>query len=157
MAGYQILFASSIFSILQCCFPLNFRAHTCKNGDNHSLLGTSISWDDAVAGTMQTFGRKSYNFFTCNCHSFVANCMNRMAYAGSMKWNLMDVLLLALVKGEFVNFTGFLRAYVPFVVVMTFGLYMAGWAFFFFWAGFAGLLIGWFTYGTYAFGGLIDC
>lgn len=83
--------------------------------------------------------------------------MNRMAYGGHTNWNLVDVLLLALVQGEFVDFTGFLRAYVPFVAIMTLGLFMADWVYFFFWAGFATLLLGWFIYGTYVFGGYIDC
>jgi hypothetical protein len=141
----------------RCCFPHPRYGHTCKIEDKHAVAGMAYSWDDAVSRSVQVFGRKSYNFFTCNCHSFVANCMNRMAYGGSTGWNLVDVLLLALVKGEFVSVEGFLRAYVPFVVVMSIGLYLAGWAFFFFWAGFAALLLGWFTYGTYAFGGYIDC
>lgn len=83
--------------------------------------------------------------------------MNRMAYKGSTRWNLVEVLVLVLVRGTFVNFTGFLRAYVPFVAVMSLGFWMAGWVFFFFWCGFTSLLLGWFTFGTYAFGGLIDC
>lgn len=119
--------------------------------------GSAVSWDNAVNQTMQEFGKKSYNFFTCNCHSFVANCMNRMAYKGSTRWNLVEVLVLVLVRGTFVNFTGFLRAYVPFVAVMSLGFWMAGWVFFFFWCGFTSLLLGWFTFGTYAFGGIIDC
>jgi hypothetical protein len=141
----------------ECCFPDPKHGHTCSIADQHAVAGMAYSWDDAVSRSAQVFGRKLYNFFSCNCHSFVANCLNRMAYGGYTNWNLMDVLLLALVKGQFVDYTGFLRAYVPFVAVMSFGLYMAGWAFFHFWAGFAFLLIGWFTYGTYAFGGYIDC
>ncbi|KAG0578698.1 hypothetical protein KC19_4G043300 [Ceratodon purpureus] len=141
----------------KCCFPHPRHGHTCEIAEKHTIAGMAYSWDDAVSRSVQVFGKKSYNFFTCNCHSFVANCMNRMAYGGSTNWNLVDVLLMALVKGEFVNFEGFLRAYIPFLVIMNIGLYIAGWAFFFFWAGFAALLLGWFTYGTYAFGGYIDC
>nr|XP_024401639.1 protein REVERSION-TO-ETHYLENE SENSITIVITY1-like isoform X2 [Physcomitrium patens]PNR35799.1 hypothetical protein PHYPA_021649 [Physcomitrium patens] len=140
-----------------CCFPHPQYGHTCKVADKHAAAGMAYSWDDAISRSVQVFGRKSYNFFTCNCHSFVANCMNRMAYGGHTNWNLVDVLLLALVQGEFVDFTGFLRGYVPFVAIMTLGLFMADWVYFFFWAGFATLLLGWFIYGTYVFGGYIDC
>jgi hypothetical protein len=83
--------------------------------------------------------------------------MNRMAFQGSPKWNLIDVMLIVLFKGQFVNISGFIRAYLPFVVVMTFGHVMAGWMFFYAWAMFTLLLVGWFTYGTYAFRGIIDC
>lgn len=141
----------------KCCFPHPRFGHTCKIADKHATAGMAYSWDDAISRSVQVFGRKSYNFFTCNCHSFVANCMNRMAYGGHTNWNLVDVLLLALVQGEFVDFTGFLRGYVPFVAIMTLGLFMADWVYFFFWAGFATLLLGWFIYGTYVFGGYIDC
>lgn len=141
----------------QCCFSQQPLDHVCKEGSSHLAGGSAISWDNAVNQTMLEFGKKSYNFFTCNCHSFVANCMNRMAYKGSTRWNLVEVLVLVLVRGTFVNFTGFLRAYVPFVAVMSLGFWMAGWVFFFFWCGFTSLLLGWFTFGTYAFGGIIDC
>lgn len=139
----------------KCCFPRY--GHTCGIPEKHAMAGMAYSWDDAVSRSVQVYVKKQYNFFTCNCHSFVANCMNRMAYGGHTNWNLIDVLLLALVQGEFVDYYGFLRAYLPFIAVMSFGLFMAGSAFFFFWAGFACLLLGWFTYGTYAFGGYIDC
>ncbi|CAM6038614.1 unnamed protein product [Sphagnum compactum] len=141
----------------QCCFPGHSSMHCCKDASCHMERGTSMSWDDALNKTIQLFSNKSYNFFTCNCHSFVAHCMNRMAFQGSLKWNLVDVMLIVLFKGQFVNIGGFIRAYLPFVVVMTFGHVMAGWMFFYAWAMFTFLLVGWFTYGTYPFRGIIDC
>ncbi|CAK9209205.1 unnamed protein product [Sphagnum troendelagicum] len=141
----------------QCCFPGHSSIHCCKDASCHMERGTSMSWDDALNKTIQLFSNKSYNFFTCNCHSFVVHCMNRMAFQGSPKWNLIDVMLIVLFKGQFVNIGGFIRAYLPFVVVMTFGHVMAGWMFFYAWAMFTFLLVGWFTNGTYAFRGIIDC
>ncbi|KAK9165408.1 hypothetical protein Scep_000599 [Stephania cephalantha] len=37
------------------------------------------------------FQHRSYNLLTCNCHSFVANNLNRLGYGGSGKWNVVNL------------------------------------------------------------------
>ncbi|KAK6129535.1 hypothetical protein DH2020_036720 [Rehmannia glutinosa] len=68
----------------QCCFPPNIAGHKCKHRYAHTEFGTAITWDDAMQSSARYFEHKSYNLFTCNCHSFVANCLNRLCYEGSM-------------------------------------------------------------------------
>ncbi|KAJ6856723.1 LOW QUALITY PROTEIN: protein REVERSION-TO-ETHYLENE SENSITIVITY1-like [Populus alba x Populus x berolinensis] len=87
----------------QCCFPPNLTGHTCKHGYKHSEHGTAITWDDALQSSMRHFDHKTYNLFTCNCHSFVANCLNRLCYGGSMDWNMIDVAVLILFKGHWID------------------------------------------------------
>ncbi|KAJ6698127.1 PROTEIN REVERSION-TO-ETHYLENE SENSITIVITY1 [Salix purpurea] len=64
----------------QCCFPPNLAGHACKHGYKHSEYGTAITWDDALQSTTRLFEHKTYNLFTCNCHSFAANCLNRYSF-----------------------------------------------------------------------------
>eukprot|EP00249_Psilotum_nudum_P017183 c26199_g1_i1 orf=385-1092(-) len=144
-------------SMDQCCFPPHLSGHTCKTGFSHAQVGTAISWNDGLRSSMQKFQHKSYNMFTCNCHSFVASCLNRFAYQGYISWNIITVIAFVLFKGRWVDKMAVVRSFAPFIVVMCIGLFMAGWPFFIGWASFSFLLIGWFILGAYCFKGLIEC
>ncbi|BBN00529.1 transmembrane protein 222 [Marchantia polymorpha subsp. ruderalis] len=141
----------------KCCFPPHLSGHTCENGFAHSELGTGISWDDALRMGMHNYQHKSYNLFTCNCHSFTASCMNRLAYKGSIRWNIIDIAVLVLLKGRWVNSAAILRSFGPFFVVMAVGLLIAGWPFLIGWAAFSGLLVAWFLIATYCMSDVIHC
>eukprot|EP00252_Welwitschia_mirabilis_P014806 TRINITY_DN3280_c0_g3_i1.p1 TRINITY_DN3280_c0_g3~~TRINITY_DN3280_c0_g3_i1.p1 ORF type:complete len:238 (+),score=28.85 TRINITY_DN3280_c0_g3_i1:24-716(+) len=141
----------------ECCFPLHLSAHTCKSGFKHAEFGTSISWDDALRSCTQHFQHKSYNLFTCNCHSFVANCLNQLSYRGSLGWNVVNVAILIITKGQWVDQMAIVRSFSPFCIVSLIGLLVAGWLFLVGLALFSCLLICWFLFGTYCFKGLIEC
>ncbi|KAH9326700.1 hypothetical protein KI387_006878, partial [Taxus chinensis] len=87
----------------QCCFPMHLSGHTCKSGYKHTEIGTSLSWNDALRSCTQHYQHKSYNLFTCNCHSFVASCLNRLSYGGAFGWNVITVVLLVIFKGQWVS------------------------------------------------------
>uniref|UniRef100_A0A6V7QTZ4 Protein REVERSION-TO-ETHYLENE SENSITIVITY1 n=1 Tax=Ananas comosus var. bracteatus TaxID=296719 RepID=A0A6V7QTZ4_ANACO len=139
----------------KCCFPPNLGTHTCEISYRHAECGTAISWDDALRSSMQHFQHKYYNLFTCNCHSFVANCLNRLAYDGSPRWNVINVAALILWRGRWVNRMSVIRSCLPFVAVMCCGIWIAGWPFLIGMAVFSSLLIGWFLVGVYCVRGLI--
>ncbi|XP_004498900.1 protein REVERSION-TO-ETHYLENE SENSITIVITY1 [Cicer arietinum] len=141
----------------QCCFPPNLSAHTCKHGYRHSEYGTALTWDDALRSSLRHFESKTYNLFTCNCHSFVANCLNRLCYGGSMSWNMVNVGVLILFKGHWVDFWSIVRSFLPFVVVVCIGIFMVGWPFLLGLLSFSLLLIGWFLLGTYLVTNLLEC
>lgn len=141
----------------QCCFPPNFSGHTCKHGYGHTQFGTAITWDDALQSSMRNFEHKSHNLFTCNCYSFVANCLNRLSYGGSMNWNMINVAGLVLFKGHWVDGLSILKSFLPFVVVLSFGIFMVGWPFLIGLFSFSFLLLGWFLFGTYCVKSLLEC
>lgn len=141
----------------QCCFPPHLSGHTCQSGFGHAKLGTAVSWDDGLRSSMQQFQHKSYNLFTCNCHSFVASFLNRIAYQRSIRWNVIRVFLLIMLKGQWVSKWAVARSFAPFTLVMCLGLSVAGWPFLMGWAVFDFLLVGWFILGTYISSSLIDC
>ncbi|KAI4316531.1 hypothetical protein L6164_024508 [Bauhinia variegata] len=141
----------------QCCFPSNLSAHTCKNGYMHSEFGTAIAWDDALRSNIRYFEHRTYNLFTCNCHSFVANCLNRLCYGGSMSWNMINVVALILFKGRWVDVKSIIRSFLPFVVVLFLGVFTVGWPFVFGLLSFSLLLVGWFLLGTYLVKSMLVC
>ncbi|KAG5530275.1 hypothetical protein RHGRI_030594 [Rhododendron griersonianum] len=112
------------------------------------------TWDDALRKGTQEFQHRSYNLFTCNCHSFVANNLNRLAFQ-SGGWNVVNLAVLIFLKGQWVNKASMVRSYLPFLVVFSLGVTIGGWTFITFLAFFTFLLVGWFLLGTYCFRNLI--
>ncbi|CAM6129929.1 unnamed protein product [Calypogeia fissa] len=141
----------------KCCFPPHPSAHICEDGAAHATLGTGISWDDALRMGTHNYQHKSYNLFTCNCHSFAASCMNRLAYNGSIRWNVVDIGVMVFLKGRWVSYGAIVRAFGPFLAVMAIGLSIAGWPFLIGWAAFSTLLLAWFLIATYFMNDVIHC
>ncbi|KAJ7958348.1 protein REVERSION-TO-ETHYLENE SENSITIVITY1 [Quillaja saponaria] len=141
----------------KCCFPPNLSGHTCKLGYRHAEYGTAITWDDALQSSMRHFEHKTYNLFTCNSHSYVANCLNRLCYGGSMSWNMINVGVLVLFKGHWVNIRSILRSFLPFIFVVCLGIFVVGWPLLIGLLSFSLLLIGWFLLGTYLVKNLLEC
>ncbi|KAH7295038.1 hypothetical protein KP509_27G029800 [Ceratopteris richardii] len=141
----------------QCCFPPHLYGHTCEARFKHVEIGTATSWDDGLRSCMQTFQHKCYNLFVCNCHSFAANFLNRIAYQKCMKWNMIDIVYLILLRGQWVDKWSVARSMIPFTTVMCIGLLVAGWPFFVGWVIFELLLVCWFLFGTYVNKGLLEC
>lgn len=141
----------------QCCFPPNLSGHVCKHRYKHHEFGTAMSWDDALESSMRHYENKTYNLFTCNCHSFAANCLNRLCYDGSMNWNMINIAALVLCKGQWVDGKSVLRSFLPFIVVMFLGIYMVGWPFLIALLCFSSLLLTWFVLGTYFVKSILEC
>ncbi|KAG9128677.1 hypothetical protein Leryth_018314 [Lithospermum erythrorhizon] len=133
----------------QCCFPTTLVEHACNQRYKHAEYGTAISWDEALQSSGRHFEHKSYNLFTCNCHSFVAHCLNRLCYEGSMDWNMVNVAALILFKGQWADGLSILKSFFPFVLVVCLGVAMVGWQFLIGLFSFSLLLILWFLIGTY--------
>lgn len=143
----------------QCCFPSSLAKHTCKYRYKHSENGTAISWDDAIRSSRRQFEHKSYNLFTCNSHSFVANILNRICYGGSMSWNMMNVAALVLFnfKGHWVDALAIVKSFLPFTLMACFGIAIVGWPFLIGLLSFSLLLIAWFSLATFCLKNLMEC
>lgn len=105
---------------------------------------------------MRHFQHKFYNLFTCNCHSFASNCLNRLAYDGSVEWNVLNVAVLVWLHGQWVDKMSIVRSFFPFLTVTCIGILMAGWSFLIGMAAFSFLLIGWFVLIVYCAKG-VEC
>ncbi|KAK8971262.1 Protein REVERSION-TO-ETHYLENE SENSITIVITY1 [Platanthera guangdongensis] len=137
----------------QCCFAGSLSSHMCRQSYHHAERGVAISWDDALNICAQKYQHKSYNLFTCNCHSFVADCLNRLAYGGHFRWNLLNLTVLILWKGRWVHRISIFKSFFPFAAVICIGVLMTGWAFLIGMASFSLLLICWFFLVSYCFKG----
>ncbi|KAI4327672.1 hypothetical protein L6164_020102 [Bauhinia variegata] len=113
------------------------------------------TWDDALRKGTQEFQHRSYNLFTCNCHSFVANNLNRLGYLSS-GWNVVNLAIFILFNGRWVSTASMLRSILPFVVVFFLGVTFGGLTFLTFLFFFTCVLVGWFLLGTYCFKNLIQ-
>ncbi|KAF6144118.1 hypothetical protein GIB67_004791 [Kingdonia uniflora] len=112
-------------------------------------------WDTTLRKSMQEFQHRSYNLLTCNCHSFVANNLNRLTYNGSSKWNVVNLAVLIFLKGQWVNKAAIVRSFLPFAIIFSVGLMLGGWTFVSMWAFLVFVLFGWFLLGTYCFKSMI--
>ncbi|KAL8168295.1 hypothetical protein V2J09_009794 [Rumex salicifolius] len=117
--------------------------------------GAVSSWDDSLKLSTQEFQHRDYNILTCNCHSFVANNLNRMQFQGG-RWNVVSLALLILFKGRWVSRGSALRSLLPFFVVLAIGLAIGGLSFLNYLAIFCFILCGWFLIGSYCFKNLIQ-
>ncbi|KAL8473826.1 hypothetical protein ACS0TY_030618 [Phlomoides rotata] len=139
----------------QCCTFLDIPAHdpeeeTIQNGDRREIM----TWDGALRKSTQEYQHQSYNILTCNCHSFVANCLNRLKFQAG-DWNVVNVAILIFIRGQFVSRLAILRTYLPFILVLCIGLAFGGEIFLAYLAIFIFILVGWFLTGTYFFKKLI--
>lgn len=114
-----------------------------------------MTWDGALRKSTMEFQHRSYNLLTCNCHSFVANNLNRLGFQAS-GWNVVNVAALILLKGRWVSKAAMVRSYLPFVIVFCLGVTFGGGTFLTFLAFFTFLLVGWFVLGTYCVRNLVQ-
>ncbi|XP_021714607.1 protein RTE1-HOMOLOG-like [Chenopodium quinoa] len=129
-----------------------------RNGDQQNPSesdGDIFTWDDALRKSTLEFQHHSYNILTCNCHSFVANNLNRLGFNGG-RWNVVSLAVLILLKGRWVDRGSIIKSYLPFLIVFPLGLVLGGWSFLKFWALFMIILVGWFFIGSYFFKALIQ-
>ncbi|KAK1272286.1 hypothetical protein QJS04_geneDACA013086 [Acorus gramineus] len=115
-----------------------------------------MTYDDALRKGTQEFQHRSYSLFTCNCHSFVANNLNRLVYGGHDRWNVVNLAAMIFFRGKWVSKASIAKSFLPFFVVFLLGLFLGGQTFLIVWAVFTLSLIGWFLIGTYCFRSLIQ-
>ncbi|KAJ0468495.1 hypothetical protein HanIR_Chr14g0697251 [Helianthus annuus] len=108
------------------------------------------TWDDALRKGTQEYQHRAYNILSCNCHSFVANNLNRLEFqAGG--WNVVNLAVLILLKGNWVNNASMIQSCLPFVLLFFIGITFGGASFLTFLVFFAFLVVGCFFCGTYYF------
>lgn len=133
-------------SILSCQSSFNGEDEFRQDETGEDLR----TWDDALRNSTQEFQHRSYNLLTCNCHSFVANNLNRLGFL-SGGWNVVNLATLILFNGSWVSIGAMMKSFVPFVLVFFLGITFGGFTFLTYWFFFTFALIGWFLLGTYCF------
>uniref|UniRef100_A0A0D9W078 BAH domain-containing protein n=1 Tax=Leersia perrieri TaxID=77586 RepID=A0A0D9W078_9ORYZ len=116
----------------------------------------AATWDDALRKGVQEFQLRSYSLFTCNCHSFVANNLNRLFYSGHDKWNVVSLAAVMFLRGRWVSTASMVKTFLPFVLVLTIGTLLGGMTFLIGLVAFAAVMTGWFLVGTYCIKSLVE-
>ncbi|XP_045913951.1 transmembrane protein 222 isoform X2 [Micropterus dolomieu] len=78
----------------------------------------SNAWDTAVHDASEEYKHRMHNLCCDNCHSHVAMALNLMRYENSTSWNMIKLCLLALIHGKHVSCVGFLKTWLPFLMLM---------------------------------------
>ncbi|PIN15800.1 hypothetical protein CDL12_11552 [Handroanthus impetiginosus] len=138
----------------QCCTFLDSSSYIEEGSMQKGERREIVTWDDALRKSTQEYQHCSYNILTCNCHSFVANCLNRLKFQ-AVDWNVVNLAILIFMRGQFVSKLAILRTYLPFVMVFSLGLAFGGEIFLAYLVIFFVVLVGWFLIGTYCFRKLI--
>ncbi|KZV25959.1 hypothetical protein F511_08904 [Dorcoceras hygrometricum] len=140
----------------QCYSSINSLDHESEDESMENGGGSDIlTWDDALRKSTQEYQHHSYNLFTCNCHSFVANCLNRLKFQTG-GWNVVNLAILIFLKGQWVSKIAIMRTYLPFFLLVGLGLLFGGATFLTYLAIFVFIIVGWFLLGTYCFKKLIQ-
>lgn len=108
--------------------PTRRVTNVCKDGNR---------WDQCVDEAELLFTAKDYDFVAQNCHHFVAETLNLAQYRGRRDWNAVNVAFLCFLRGKHEGWTGLLRTWIPFVLVMTPALYFGTWITAVVWMGLA--------------------
>ncbi|KAF2903006.1 hypothetical protein ILUMI_03175 [Ignelater luminosus] len=90
-----------------------------------NALGGVSGWDRGVTEASDVYKGRMHNLFCDNCHSHVAMSLNLMHYDKSTRWNMVKLALLMLIYGKYVNFAGFLKTWIPFLVVASIAVAVA--------------------------------
>lgn len=138
----------------KCCISPHITSRRSEDQYTPQDEGVLPTWDNAIQKSTQEFQHQSYNLLTCNCHSFVANSLNRLGFRTG-GWNVVNLAALIFLKGKWVDKAAMVRSFLPFIIVFGLGITLGASKFLTFLAFFTFILVGWFLLGTYCFKSLI--
>lgn len=81
--------------------------------------GGANAWDRAVSEASDVYKGRTHNLICDNCHSHVAMALNLMSYDNSKSWNMVKLALLMPFHSRYVNFMGFIKTWLPFLILLT--------------------------------------
>ncbi|XP_078394156.1 transmembrane protein 222-like, partial [Cetorhinus maximus] len=76
-------------------------------------------WDNSVLEASEEYKHRMHNLCCDNCHSHVAMALNLMRYDNKTSWNMVKLCFLMLIHGKYVSFGGFVRTWLPFLVILS--------------------------------------
>ena len=69
---------------------------------------------------MIKYNKMEYNFFCNNCHSFVANFLNKLNYKGRNDYTMVDVWWMLCTKSKYLTWGDFIKTYSGFIFILVF-------------------------------------
>ena len=77
-------------------------------------------YDKAVQTATIKYNKMDYNFFTNNCHSFIAYALNKLKYKGRSNYTMVDVWWMFCTRGKFLTWGDMAKTYSGFVFILIF-------------------------------------
>ena len=77
-------------------------------------------YDKAVQSAMIKYNKMDYNFFCNNCHSFIANALNKLKYQGRSDYTMVDVWWMLCTRTKYLSWGDFFKTYSGFIFIIIF-------------------------------------
>ena len=77
-------------------------------------------YDKAVEYEKKCYNKLSYDFFTNNCHSFIASVLNNLNYKGKRNYNMVNVWWILSTKSKYITWTDLFKTYSGFIIFICF-------------------------------------
>ena len=79
-----------------------------------------VEYDKAVEYGKKCYNKLSYDFFTNNCHSFIASVLNNLNYKGKRNYNMVNVWWILSTKSKYITWTDLFKTYSGFIIIICF-------------------------------------
>lgn len=86
--------------------------------ESDALQRLSSTWDACLKRAVIAYSEQLYNFFTNNCHCFVARALNQMCYDGHTHHGMVNVWWRVTTRAQFISWGAWLRTYLPFLCIL---------------------------------------
>jgi len=83
------------------------------------------SWDMAISEASEVYKGRMHNLCCDNCHSHVGMALTLMRYDDCVNWGMVKLAFLMLVHGKYVNVWGFLKTWVPFLLLILLAVFIS--------------------------------
>ena len=78
----------------------------------------SNEYDKAISTATNHYNKMKYDSLNNNCHSFVAEVLNKLKYKGKNNYTVVDVLWMVITKSKFLTWTDLFKSYCGFIVII---------------------------------------
>ena len=75
-------------------------------------------YDKAIEYGKKVYRKMDYNFFTNNCHSFIANVLNKLKYKGRSNYTMVDIWWIFSTKSIYITWGDLFKTYSGFLVLI---------------------------------------
>ena len=84
-----------------------------------------LDYDKALETATKNYGKMYYDFFTNNCHSFVAHFLNKLHYKGRSNYTMVDVWWMLCTRSKYLSWGDLAKTYsgTLFILLFFFILY----------------------------------
>ena len=77
-----------------------------------------LEYDKAVEYGKNCYKKLEYDFFTNNCHSFIATVLNKLQYKGRSNYTMVDVWWILTTKSKYLSWIDLIKSYYGFLIVI---------------------------------------